>query len=136
MKRLLMVVTPVLLLSACLSVPSGTPTDPADEPASPAAEQQRARDYLFDTPENTVMDTPWFSVSSVVLQIQRTQPETVIAVPRDRETQRVLALWPGSEPSDTLIPGNRFLFNLGIMTDGIPPFTDDPDRYRYPDLYE
>ncbi|MFO8042370.1 MAG: hypothetical protein R6U25_04140 [Alkalispirochaeta sp.] len=127
-----------LPLSACLSV-IGDPTRPSqsqDDTAVSESPRDPARDHFFDTPEDSVMDTPWFTVSSVILQVQRTQPETVIVVPADSNMRRYLSLNPLTETPRTTIPGNRFLFNLGIMTDGVPPFTSDPDRYQYPELYE
>ena len=126
-------------LTGCLTRGGVAPSDSVgatDEPGSSVADQEQARDYIFDTPEETVIDTPWFTVSSVVLKVQRTQPETVIVTPLDSRTQRFLALRPDSIHPTTTIPGNRFLFHLGIITDGAPPFAADPDRYRYPELYE
>ena len=127
----------MLMLTTCVSLTgTGTGSAPAEERDSPNNLQRPARDYLIDTPEHTVMDSPWFTVSSVILQLKRTQPETTIIVPSDSKIRRYLGLDPSARRPTTTIPGNRFLFSLGIMTDGVPPFTSDPDRYRYPDLYE
>ncbi|MEX2445320.1 MAG: hypothetical protein WD492_17105 [Alkalispirochaeta sp.] len=132
--RALVLLTLLLILSltGCVSLIGGT----AAEPEPSRNRQDPAREYLFETPEHTVMDTPWFTVSSVVLRVQRTQPETVIVVPPDSDMRRYLALSQYARTPTTTIPGNRFLFNLGVLTDGVPPFASDPDRYRYPDLYE
>lgn len=124
------------LLTACVSLTGGTGSTAADGGGSTRPTEEPRRDHFFDTPEHTVMDTPWFTVSSVILEIQRTQPETVIVVPADSQMRRYLALSRFSDTPTTTIPGNRFLFSLGIMTDGVPAFAPDPDRYRYPDLYE
>lgn len=126
----------MLSLTACVNLTGGATPTAAEEDGPLQTVQEPRREYLFNTPENTVMDTPWFTVSSVILQVQRTQPETLIVVPADSKVRRFLGLSPFPDTSTTTIPGNRFLFNLGIMTDGVPAFTPDPDRYRYPDLYE
>lgn len=136
--RVVFILLLFLPLSACLSV-MGDSTGPSrsqDDTALSERSREPAREHLFDTPEDSVMDTPWFTVSSVILQVQRTQPETVLVVPADSNMRRYLSLSPLTDTPRTTIPGNRFLFNLGIMTDGVPPFTTDPDRYRYPGLYE
>lgn len=129
----------MLSLTGCLTRGSGadsSTTGAADEPGSTVADQAPTRNYIFDTPEHSVVETPWFTVSSVILQVQRTQPETIIVIPPDSRTQRFLALRPGSIHPTTTIPGNRFLFNLGIITDGDTPFTPAREQSRYPERYE
>ncbi|MFW5827668.1 MAG: hypothetical protein ACOCU4_06235 [Alkalispirochaeta sp.] len=126
-------------LTGCLTRDSGASSESpgtTDESRSSVASQEKARDYIFDTPEDTVVETPWFTVSSIILQVQRTQPETVIVAPPDSRSQRILALRPGSVYPTTTIPGNRFLFHLGIITDDAPPFTTTPERLRQSEPYE
>lgn len=139
MRLLLILFSLVVSLTGCLTRGIGTPSNSpgaTDEPGSSVADQEQARDYIFDTPEHAVIDTPWFTVSSVILKVQRTQPETVVMAPADSRTRRFLALRPDSVYPTTTIPGNRFLFHLGFITDDAPPFTEDPERYRYPELDE
>jgi hypothetical protein len=126
----------LLACTACVSLVDGTAsTDGADRRSSREV-SAREREYLIDTPEHTVMETPWFTVSSVILQIQRTQPDTVIVLPADPRARRYLDPGLMTETPTTVIPGNRFLFSLGVMTDGVPAFAANPDRYRNPELYQ
>lgn len=134
--RGVIVVLIALSFTACVSLTGGTSSTTDEGRVSPQTTEDPRRDHFFDTPENTVMDTPWFTVSSVILEVQRTQPETVIVVPADSQMRRYLSLSPFADTPTTTIPGNRFLFSLGIMTDGVPAFAPDPDRYRYPELSE
>ena len=135
--RVAFVIVVVALLSGCVS-PGPLPWNRPEDPAAP---QDTVREDesppLFDTPEDTILATPWFSVSSVILRVTRTQRDTVIVLPEESVMRDYMRFDPNIVLDTDKIPDSgRLMFGMGIVTDGAPPFTSTPDRYRHPDLYD
>lgn len=109
--------------------PAGAPT--GDEDATSPEER------LFSTPEGSVVSTPWFTVSSVILRVRRVQRETVIVLPEESIMRDYMRFDPNVVlDSEDILPNGQLMFGLGFVTDGVPAFATEPDRYRYPELYD
>jgi hypothetical protein len=133
----LAVIAVLLLAAGCATSPTGGRTDwIAGEEEAPV-EEEPATARVFETPEDSVFATPWFTVRSVVLRVRRMQHPTVIILPEHSAMRPYMVDEPAVvvSPAD-IPPPNRYLFGIGLITDDVPPFATDPARYRYPDLYE
>lgn len=113
--------------------------DRSAEGTAPEAETGGTSDReepFFQLPEDGVVSTPWFEVSSVIFRVRRTQPETVIVLSGDSFLTEFLRLEPNTVSSgDQVPPRTRILVGFGVATDGVPPFTADPEPFRYPDHF-
>ena len=142
------VVLGCLVLGSCASVTGAlgrTSTNEASgrEGLSTSSSDESGQDdssmeeRLFTTPEGAVVSTPWFTVSSVILRVTRVQRETVIVLPEESVIRDYMRFDPNVVlDEDDVLPNGQLLFGLGFVTDGVPAFAADADRYRYPQLYD
>jgi hypothetical protein len=127
----------ILLSRGCVTSATGGRTDWIDSEDPPRAGSGTSTTHIFETPEDSVFATPWFTVSSVVLRVRRMQHPTVIILPEHSAMRTYMVDAPAVVASPSEIPPpSRYFFGLGLVTDDVPPFASDPARYRYPDLYE
>lgn len=110
---------------------TGTTPDGESPPVLPE------REHFFETPEDAIVATPWFSVSSVIVRVRRRAVNTVIVLPEDSVMRDYMRLDPGIVLDRDDVPvGGNLMVGVGIVTDGVPPFVSNPDAYRYPDQFE
>lgn len=122
--------TVLLVLGGCATAP---PAPPPGEERTAVVEEEDPRD-LRDVTETE----PLVTINAIVLVFHLTAAETVIVLPPSSFISDYLRDEPGavstlaSRPERT----SRLFFRFNVDTSGVPPFVSDPDRYRYPELYE
>jgi hypothetical protein len=119
----------LLLCGGCATAPSSP--SPGEEPA--VTEEQDRRENQ-DVPE----PDPLLTINAIVLVIHRTAADTVIILPPSSFISDYLRDEPGAVSVLTPRPErtSRILFRFNLDTSGVPPFVSEPDRYRYPELYQ
>lgn len=120
-----------IILAGCASLPDRGTTEPVAEPGEPDPGDRGDT----DTP---IERDPLFTVTGIVLQIQRTAPETVIILPPTSFITEYLRNEPAAVRAYPVIPPrrNRIRFQFNVNTSNVPPFSLDQDRHRYPELYD
>lgn len=109
--------------------------DSTDDPASDRVGDDTTTD------ERVEIDTipePLFTITGVVLQVQRVAPRTVIILPPASFISDYLRDEPFTLPHRPREPlqANRFLLRFNLNTTSAPPFVAERDRFLYPDLYD
>lgn|GEM_PF-3402637 len=141
------------LLSACItpSGGSGTAAPSTDSGDSFTAEQDAAMGdagatdgagdadgdgRIFRVTEDYWVDTPWFSVSSIVLKVGRTSPQTTIVLPESSIMRNYMQGDAGVVIADSFeAQRNQFLLSLGFQMEGTQAFVDDA-RLRQSRIFE
>lgn len=115
----------VFTMSACVS--SG---GPGGYNSGDRSQESDRPDQLISTSADSWVETPWFSVSSVVVQVTATQHRTVIVLPEESIIRDYMRYHPDAVLNSNDIPeSGRLMFKLGIVTDGAQPFVEpDPER--------
>lgn len=139
---LLGTVAMLALLFACVTGGGGSGTAPsAGTGDSFGAEQDAAvgdagstegtaesggDDRVFRVTEDYWVDTPWFSVSSIVLKVGRTSPQTTIVLPESSIMRNYMQGDAGVVIADSFeAQRNQFLLSLGFQMEGTQAFVDD-----------
>ncbi len=122
----------VALLVGCATIAPGRSRSGNGASTVEGTDDTEEEAPLFQTSEDYWVQTPWFSVSSIIIRVRTTQPRTVIVLPessvmRDYMTNDRNVVFD----ADSIPHRMRFLFGLGIKTGDIDPFFD-PDRIDRP----
>lgn len=140
---LLAVIATVFL--SCTSTGGGGSTEPyaeqQDAEVGDAAVDIEEESPAEDTPtfrvtEDYWVDTPWFSVSSVVLKVGRTSPRTTIVLPESSIMRDYMRGEADVVISDSFeAQRNQFLLSLGLQLGDTQAFVDEA-RLRQSFIYE
>jgi hypothetical protein len=94
----------ILLSRGCVTSATGGRTDWIDSEDPPRAGSGTSTTHIFETPEDSVFATPWFTVSSVVLRVRRMQHPTVIILPEHSAMRTYMVDAPAVVASPSEIP--------------------------------
>lgn len=140
----------VSAISGCATVAGGSGAVPAPTSDDSSAAEQNAtagdaannreppqeNEPVFRVTEDYWVDTPWFSVSSIVLRVGRRSPQTTIVLPESSIMRDYMRGESGVVIADSFeAQRNQFLLSLGFQMEGAEPFVDEA-RLRQSFIYD
>ncbi len=130
----------ILVFTGCAT--SSAPSTATDQSAVPigdasAVPETAAEDEpTFRVTEDYWVETPWFGVSSIVLKVGRTSPETTIVLPESSVMRDYMRDEAGVVIGDSFEGrSDQFLLSLGFQLDDKPAFIEEA-RIRQSFIYE
>ena len=123
----------IAILAGCASIASGDASERDAAAASDGTENAEERQPLFQTSEDYWVETPWFSVSSIIIRVRTTQTRTVIVLPESSIMRDYMMNDRNVVFDADAVPHRmRFLLGLGLKTGDVDPFFDS-DRIESPE---
>ena len=126
----------IALASGCATLAPGRSSSNEGTDGAEGTERADEDTPVFQTSEDYWVQTPWFSVSSVVIRVRTTQPRTVIVLPESSIMRDYMMNDRNVVFNADAVPHRmRFLLGLGLKTGDTDPFFDS-DLIEHGQRYE